>query len=271
MNDSRVKSFNGRKNLKTAILNSTLFAMLSCTSNKSVEETGDSHETGAQETYKPSEVLLAHISATLPYFSWREAFLVSNPDKTDPCPHVAPTADDKGLIVTGGCTDSRGIVFSGSFLINSAETGNSLNYEFNAFSTRNNAHFVEMDGQVQINLDTDILTNNLAIQMADESHNITLLATYTDHSLGPLADVGEVFGGRAGKFASQGIVELEKVDRFVLDGRFENADECDKESDNTVLLFTGERGTLTFIESAESCDGCTEWTTGPTSGKICIP
>jgi hypothetical protein len=257
--------------LKPLFLAPILFAILSCASDKSTDDTSDSNETGVQASFKYSEALLTHISATLPYFAWGEAVLLADPHKPDPCPNVAPTADDKGFIVTGDCTDLRGIIFTGRFLVGSTETDNRINYDFEEFSMINDALIMGMDGQIQINFESDTLTNNVAINLEDGSHNIVVHAAYTDHTLGPLADVIEVLRRRTGSFASLGTVEIENIDRFVLDGQFENGDECLLENDNTVLVFTGERGTLTFTESAKTCDGCTEWTDGLSGGQFCVP
>lgn len=259
--------------MKTLFLCSTLFGLMACTADKAADDTGETGETGETGTtliFTQSEAQVAHISAALPFFAWKEATNLALPG-TGPCPHVSPTADDSGLIVTGDCTDEQGIVYTGGFLYSPAETGNAMVYDFSDFTIQNQAHTLGMNGPITLDFTADMLYSNLSIEMSDSRSNIQLSATYTDHALGPLIDIAEFFGGRAGSFSSTGTVDILDVDRFSLTGTFENTDQCTQEGDDVVLVFEGERGTIRFVENAEACDGCADWTDGVTNGQICMP
>jgi hypothetical protein len=256
--------------MKALFLRSTLFGLMACTSGETTDEPSETAETGASFVFTHSEVQVVHISATLPFLTLNEASKLVQSSATG-CPHVSPTADDRGLIVTGNCTDEKGTIYTGEFLYTSAEIGNAMIFDFSNFSIEDQSLTLSMNGLMTLDLDTELLESGLSIEMSDSSHNIQLTATYSDHTLGPVLSISEFFGGRAGSFSSTGTVELLDLDRFSLTGTFENTDLCPQEGDDVVLIFEGERGTLTFIENAESCDGCSDWTDGVGSGQICLP
>ena len=263
--------------MKSFFIAYTLLNLWGCASGNGTNETEDTAETKdtkdsnalkTADPYVQSEAIVTHISALLPFVVWRQASILGLPDNPDPCPLKTATEDGAGLIVTGGCTDQKGNKYSGLFQIQNTETGEA--YDFSSFSMTHGSFSLAMDGDLHHDLEKKSIAANLQVEMADESRNLALQANYADYFLSDVLAAIEVLAGRSGSFVSEGSITITDVDDFFFNGTFKNWSECEEELDEMELVFSGERGTLTFQENAISCDRCTDWSSDSASGEICI-
>ena len=125
-----------------------------------------------------------------------------------------------------------------------------------------------MNGSIVNSSETGVRTNG-TFGVIRNSWLDTVEYRFTDFVFYSLIDMMNAQSSAGGSYTGTGRVEVVGIGEFTVDYSVTEFGLCESERDELILGMNGDLETISYTQSSDSCDGCTDWSTSSRSGTIC--
>ena len=186
-----------------------------------------------------------------------------------------PTLEETGstMTVTGGCTDSSGTTWNGSYV--SVTSGKSSVITYSDFGYTNADGGIGLSGSLDVTAlgvkgakGVELISDDFSLSYIDGAQSKFLTIAYTDYALS--GAFFEMLWTEPGSFTVQGQANISDMGQLSFSGGATSEQICASEYDSGAIVLEGSDTVTLDFDGAKTCDGCTPWTSeGGLSGAIC--
>ena len=231
---------------------------------------GDTGTKAPDEFYEIADIETAYVGpqslGEFAFYIFVTVYIASE----DTCPSKVEVGDGVWRLSGDGCTDSNGTTFGGTM---DADFGaaDGTTYTFSDWSQHNAAGvniYYTMDGEMKTLTGGEVRFNG-DYEVLRATWSGSVMYQFTDFAYPSVTDLTNAYNGQTSTYTASGQVSVAGMDTFTANLSVTEADSCASEFDAMTLTLTGALETLTYTQSADSCDGCTDWSTEIQQGTIC--
>jgi len=235
------------------------------TADSSTDDSGDG------PVFSQSEVEQAYLGARVLPDQLMWAVLTHYVAEADGCPQRVELGTNESML-QGDCTNDDGVSYTGTLHVQ-AENDGSSTFKASAWMVEDPASalpLVGLDGTFTLPVEpSGVATADLTLQAMASTWSSSSSYVFVNFTMDNLQGTFNLWAGEDGSMIATGAMEVVGLDHFTVDVQVSDSGTCESEYDSYSQVLTGTQGTISYAQSSDSCDGCTDWTTEDGSGQIC--
>ena len=237
------------------------------TDDSSTDDSGDS----AAPAYSQSEVEQAYLGARVLPDQLMWAVLTHYAANELGCPQRVELGSNESML-QGDCTNDDGVSYTGTLHVQ-AESDGSSTFRASAWMVEDPASalpLVGLDGTFTLPAEpSGVATADLTLQAMASTWSSSSSYVFVNFTMNTLQGTFDLWAGEPGTMNATGAMEVLGLDHYTVDVQVSDSGTCESEYDSYSQVLTGTQGTISYAQSSDSCDGCTDWSTEDGSGQIC--